>query len=127
MNRSLTLVLIVLAGTSLANAQETPPAKVTVDPWAIVDSMPKQGRLLTGLYATQATLEMCSVDVPEPAATAMSAHRRQLESEMRLDDASGAAAYQAIKSEVEKAGVDCAETSADRQQAAAVIAIYSGQ
>lgn len=127
----LSLALSLLAVlVPAAYAQEAAPAtspKITVDPRAIVDSMPQQGTLLTGLYATQATIELCSVEAGEPATTAMNAHRRQLESEMRMDDATSAAAYAAIKGDVEKAGVDCAEGSADRAQADQVIAIYSGQ
>ncbi|KQN78181.1 hypothetical protein [Devosia sp. Leaf64] len=126
----LSLALSLLAVlVPAAYAQEAAPAtspKITVDPRAIVDSMPQQGTLLTGLYATQATIELCSVEAGEPATTAMNAHRRQLESEMRMDDATSAAAYAAIKGDVEKAGVDCAEGSKDRQQTAEVIAIYSG-
>ena len=56
----------------------------------------------------------------------MSAHRRQLEGELRLDEASGQKAYDTVKADVEKTGVDCAEGSTDRQQADAVVAIYSG-
>lgn len=112
-----------------AYAQDAAPAakpQITVDPRAIVDSMPQQGTLLTGLYATQATIELCSVQAGEPATTAMNAHRRQLESEMRMDEATSKAAYDAIKADVEKTGVDCAEGSKDREQTAEVIAIYAG-
>jgi len=125
------LVLSMLAVlVPAAHAQEAAPAttpEITVDPRAVVDAMPQQGMLLTGLYATQATIELCSVEAGEPATTAMNAHRRQLETEMRMDADTATAAYAAIKSDVEKAGVDCAEGSTDRQQADEVIAIYSGQ
>lgn len=122
------LALLLLAAT-LAGAQAqdaAPETKITVDPRAIVDAMPKQGQLLTGLYATQATVEICGMTVTEPGATAMSAHRRQLEGELRMDAATAEAAYAAVKADVEKTGVDCAEGSADRQQTEAVIAVYSG-
>ncbi|KKB77876.1 hypothetical protein VW35_14630 [Devosia soli] len=125
---SLALSLLAVLAPA-AYAQDAAPAakpNITVDPRAIVDSMPQQGTLLTGLYATQATIELCSVEASEPATTAMNAHRRQLETELRMDEPTAAAAYAAIKSDVEKAGVDCAEGSSDRQQAAQVIAIYSG-
>lgn len=122
------LALLMLA-TTLAGAQAqdaAPETKITVDPRAIVDAMPKQGQLLTGLYATQATVEICGMTVTEPGATAMSAHRRQLEGELRMDAATAEAAYAAVKADVEKTGVDCAEGSPDRQQTEAVIAVYSG-
>lgn len=110
-----------------AQAQEAPAApNITVDPLAIVDAMPQQGMLLTGIYATQATIELCSVTVIEPGTAAMSAHRRQLESELRMDADTAAAAYTAIKGDVEKSGVDCAQGSVDRKQADEVIALYTG-
>ena len=114
-----------LVGLSLtpALAQD---ATITIDPLASINTTTKQGQLLTGLYATQATLEICGIDVIEPGVTAMNAHRRQLETELRLDEPSGVKAYEAVKADVEKAGVDCAEGSPDRQSANAVVAIYSG-
>lgn len=122
------LAVLMLAATLVgAQAQDTTPeTKITVDPHAIVDAMPKQGRLLTGLYATQATIEVCGMTVTEPGVTAMNAHRRQLESELRMDEATGQAAYAAVKADVEKTGIDCAEGSSDRQQTEAVISVYSG-
>ncbi|PXA99794.1 hypothetical protein DMC47_01655 [Nostoc sp. 3335mG] len=124
---ALALVLLALALPTVATAQETPAAPaITVDPRANVDAMPRQGMLLTGLYATQATIELCAVPLGEPAATAMSAHRRQLETELRMDEPTATAAYDAVKADVEKTGLDCAEGSQDRTEADAVIAIYSG-
>ncbi|MBO9590400.1 hypothetical protein [Devosia sp.] len=126
------LALSVLALTIAAPlAQEATPAPeaaptITVDPGAVVDAMPKQGQLLTGLYATQATIELCNITVAEPGVTAMAAHRRQLESEFHLEGDTAVKAYETVKADVEKAGIDCAEGSADRQQTDAVIAVYSG-
>lgn len=122
------LALSVLALTIAAPlAQDATPAPdITVDPHAIVDAMPKQGQLLTGLYATQATIELCNIAVTEPGVTAMAAHRRQLESEFHLEGESATKAYETVKADVEKTGVDCAEGSLDRQQTDAVIAVYSG-
>lgn len=122
------LAALLLAATLMgAQAQEAAPeTKITVDPHAIVDAMPRQGWLLTGLYATQATIEVCGITVTEPGTAAMSAHRRQLESELRMDEATGEAAYAAVKADVEKAGLDCTEGSTDREQTQAVIAVYSG-
>lgn len=130
MPRILLAAALLTLSIGAVQAQEATPApapEITVDPRAIVDAMPQQGMLLTGLYATQATIDLCTVTVTEPAATAMSAHRRQLESDLRMDAATADTAYAAIKGDVEKAGVDCAEGSADRAQADAVIALYSGQ
>jgi hypothetical protein len=127
----LALAFLALAAfVPAVQAQEAAPApkpEITVDPRAIVDAMPQQGLLLTGLYATQATIELCSVTASEPATTAMSAHRRQLETEMRMDADTATKAYDAIKADVEKAGLDCAEGSKDRASADQVIAIYAGQ
>ncbi|MBN9334562.1 hypothetical protein [Devosia sp.] len=136
------LALSVLALTIAAPlAQEAPPAPapaaapapapaaaptITVDPHAIVDAMPKQGQLLTGLYATLATIELCNITVPEPGATAMNAHRRQLENDFHLEGESAQKAYDTVKADVEKTGVDCAEGSVDRKQTDAVIKVYSG-
>lgn len=120
-------VLMLAATLAGAQAQDTAPeTKITVDPRAIVDAMPKQGQLLTGLYATQATIELCNITVAEPGVTAMNAHRRQLESDFHLEGETAVKAYETVKADVEKAGVDCAEGSPDRQQTEAVIAIYSG-
>lgn len=126
------LAFSVLALTIAAPlAQEAAPAPtaaptITVDPSAVVDAMPKQGQLLTGLYATQATIELCNITVAEPGVTAMNAHRRQLETDFHLEGESAVKAYETVKADVEKAGVDCAEGSVDRQQTDAVIAVYSG-
>lgn len=127
----ITLALAVLALTVAAPlAQEATPAPeaptITVDPNAVVDAMPKQGQLLTGLYATQATIELCDITVTEPGVTAMNAHRRQLETDFHLEGESAVKAYETVKADVEKAGIDCTEGSADRQQTDAVIAVYSG-
>lgn len=122
-------VLALTIAAPLAQEATTAPAAaptITVDPGAVVDAMPKQGQLLTGLYATQATIELCNITVTEPGVTAMTAHRRQLESDFHLEGESALKAYETVKADVEKAGVDCAEGSADRQQTDAVIAVYSG-
>ena len=122
-------VLALTIGAPLAQEDTPAPATaptITVDPGAVVDAMPKQGQLLTGLYATQATIELCNITVAEPGVTAMNAHRRQLESDFHLEGESAVKAYETVKADVEKAGIDCAEGSADRQQTEAVIKIYSG-
>jgi hypothetical protein len=125
--RKLLALLLVALALPAAQAQEAAPKPaITVDPLASITAMPKQGTLLTGLYATRATIEICAVPLGEPGATAMNAHQRQLETDLRLDEAGAANAYAAVKADVEKAGVDCAEGSDDRKQADAVINIYSG-
>ena len=121
----LALTIAAPLAQEAAPAPDTPP-KITVDPSAVVDAMPKQGQLLTGLYATQATIELCDIAVTEPGATAMNAHRRQLESEFHLEGETAQKAYDTVKADVEKAGIDCTEGSPDRQQTEAVIAVYSG-
>ena len=125
--RKLLALLLVTLALPAAHAQEAAPKPaITVDPLANITAMPKQGTLLTGLYATRATIEICAVPLIEPGATAMNAHQRQLETDLRLDETGAANAYAAVKADVEKAGVDCAEGSDDRKQADAVIGIYSG-
>lgn len=121
----LALTIAAPLAQEAAPAPATPP-KITVDPSAVVDAMPKQGQLLTGLYATQATIELCNITVAEPGVTAMNAHRRQLESEFHLEGETAQKAYDTVKADVEKAGIDCTEGSPDRQQTEAVIAVYSG-
>ena len=121
----LALTIAAPLAQEAAPAPDTPP-KITVDPSAVVDAMPKQGQLLTGLYATQATIELCNITVAEPGVTAMNAHRRQLESEFHLEGETAQKAYDTVKADVEKAGIDCTEGSPDRQQTEAVIAVYSG-
>ncbi|SFV38870.1 hypothetical protein SAMN05216456_3661 [Devosia crocina] len=122
----LALSLNAAVAQDQAPQEPAPGQSVTIDPLAKVNSSNRQSELLTGLYATQATIELCGIDVIEPGVTAMAAHRRQLQGELRMDEATGESAYAAIKADVEKAGVDCAEGSTDRTQANAVIAIYSG-
>lgn len=128
MNRLALAALVVAASLAPAFAQDQAPAapQITIDPAASVAKLPRSAEVLTGLYATLATLELCNVDVPEPARTGMSAHRRQMEASLSMDEATGTKAYEVVRTDVEKAGVDCAETSTDRQQANAVIAIYNG-
>lgn len=125
---ALSVIALTIAAPLAQEAAPAPAAAptITVDPGAVVDVMPKQGQLLTGLYATQATIELCNITVAEPGVTAMNAHRRQLETDFRLEGESAVKAYEAVKADVEKAGIDCTEGSPDRQQTDAVIAVYSG-
>lgn len=118
------VLAVFLAGLATATAQ-TP--QITVDPKATVNVPPRTVSLLTGLYATLATVEICEIEVMEPAATGMAAHRRDLESQLSLDEPAAEKAYDAVHADVEKSGLDCAAGSADREQADAIIAIYSGQ
>jgi hypothetical protein len=120
---------LVAASLAPAFAQDAAPAaapQITIDPAAAVNQLPRSAQILTGLYATLATLEICAIDIPEPARTGMSAHRRQMEASLSMDEATGTKAYDVVRVDVEKTGVDCSETSTDRQQADAVIAIYNG-
>jgi len=102
-------------------------ATLTIDPGAIIDKMPQSANVLTGLYATLATLELCGVSVPDPVDAAMSAHRQQMETSLAMDAATGAKAYETVRADVEKTGIDCAEGSAERQQADAVVALYAAE
>lgn len=120
------LCALSFAPVSAQDQSPAAPAEITINPSAPIAQLPKSAQVLTGLYATLATLEICAVDVPEPARTGMSAHRRQMEATLSMDEAMGAKAYDVVRADVEKAGVNCAEASPDRAQADAVIAIYNG-
>lgn len=122
----LALAALALAASLLPVSAQDAPQVITVDPNAAISQLPKSAQLLTGLYATLATLELCAVEAPEPAATGMNAHRRQMEAELRMDGETATAAYQRVRADVEKAGIDCTDGSSDRQQADAVVAIYAG-
>jgi hypothetical protein len=128
---SATLMLATL-GLSPAFAQQdlttdaagAANAQVTIDPSAAVSAMPQTANILTGLYATLATVELCDIAVSDTVTTAMDAHRTQMETSLSMDEATSTKAYDTVRADVEKTGVDCAEGSTDRQQAEAVAALY---
>ena len=125
-----TLALLALSLVPAA-AQEAAPtptqpaaADIAIDPAANV-AQPKQADLLTGLYATRAVIEICSVAV-EPAVTdAMAADEERLAAALRLDAAASEEGYATVKASVERTAPDCAEGSADRAGVDAVTSIYA--
>ena len=130
----LALLLAACLGTVPALAQEqdlttdaqgAASAHLTIDPRAHPDATPPAVAMLTGLYATLATVDVCGIAVAAPVDAAMLAHRQQLETGLAMDAATGEKAYAAVHDDVEKAGLDCAEGSSDRQQTDAVIALYA--
>lgn len=125
---------ILLAGMSMAQAQDvkpapidTPPAteNLTVDPMATLDVTPKRANLLTGMYATKAVIELCNVPVDAAILTRMSDDQASLETSMQMDAATATKAYEQVKADVTKTKPDCNEGSVDRQGVDAVVGIYT--
>ena len=127
------LTLLALGTASLAAQEAAPaaapaaPANIVVDPLAPIDNTPKNANLLTGLYATKAVIELCSVTVDPAVLTRMTADQRRFETGMGMDEAAGDKAYAGIKADVERTTPDCADGSTDRQSVDAVVALYANQ
>lgn len=129
------LTLLALGTASLAAQEVTPaapaapaaPANIVVDPLAPIDNTPKNANLLTGLYATKAVIELCSVTVDPAVLERMTADQRRFETGMGIDAAGGDKAYEGIKADVERTTPDCGEASPDRQSVDAVVSIYANQ
>lgn len=121
--------LALTLGTSVA--QEVPAAappaapEIVVDPAATLNTSPKQANMLTGFYATQAVIELCSVALEPNIVEGMTADRARLENALGLDATAAAAAYAQVKADVEKTEPDCADGSPDRIGVDAVTAIYA--
>lgn len=131
MIRPLAILAVLLATTGAGLAQEaattTPaPTDIQIAPGAAIDVMPKQAKMLTGIYATQAIIDICSITVPEPVATKMGNDRARFEAGIGLDAAGAKEAYDKIKTNVASTSPDCAEGSADRKNVEAVLTIYAG-
>ena len=119
-------VLALISGASVA--QEAAPAaapEIVVDPAATINTTPKQANMLTGFYATQAVIELCSVAIEPAIAEGMAADRARLEASLSMDAAAATAAYAQVKADVEKTTPDCADGSPDRAGIDAVTAIYA--
>jgi hypothetical protein len=119
-------VLALISGA--ATAQEAAPTtapEIVVDPAASIDTTPKQANMLTGFYATQAVIELCSVAIEPNIAEGMAADRARLETALSMDAPTAAAAYAQVKADVEKTQPDCADGSPDRIGVDAVTAIYA--
>jgi hypothetical protein len=131
MIRPLSILAVLLATTTMGFAQEasttTPAATdIQVNPSANVNVMPKQADMLTGIYATQAVIDICAITVPEPVAAKMGSDRSRFESLIGLDAAGAVEAYKKIKDSVAATTPDCAEGSADRKNVEAVLTLYAG-
>ena len=119
-------VLAVLSGASVAQeVAPAAPADIVIDPTASLNTTPKQANMLTGFYATQAVIELCSVAIEPNIAEGMAADRARLETALSMDATAAAAAYAQVKADVEKTQPDCAEGSPDRAGVDAVTAIYA--
>ena len=119
--------LALTLGAPLAQEAAAPAAapEIVIDPAATIDNTPKQANMLTGFYATQAVIELCSVAIEPAIAEGMAADRARLETALSMDAAAVETAYAKVKADVEKTSPDCAEGSADRQGVDAVTAIYA--
>lgn len=119
-------VLALTLGASVAQ-EAVPPAAadIVVDPAAAIPTSPKQANMLTGFYATQAVIELCSVAIEPNIAEGMAADRARLETALSMDAATATAAYAKVKADVEKTGPDCTDGSPDRIGVDAVTAIYA--
>lgn len=137
MIRTFAALTLLLVGTASLAAQEAAPApapaaappaaNVVVDPMAPIDNTPKNANLLTGLYATKAVIELCSVTVDPAVLTRITNDQKRFEAGMGMDGATGEKAYAQVKADVEKTTPDCAEGSPDRKSVEAVVSIYATQ
>ena len=132
MIRSIAALAVFAVLTGAAVAQEAAPAvpaatDIVVDPAAQFNTSPKQANMLTGFYATQAVIELCSLTVEPAVAEGMAADRARLETALSLDIPSAEKAYTQVKADVEKTTPDCADGSTDRISVDAVTAIYKAQ
>ena len=131
MIRSLAIAAFVLATASAGYAQEasttTPaPTDIQIDPSAAINVMSKQANMRTGIYATQAVIDICAITVPEPVATKMGNDRKRFETGVGLAASGATEAYEKVKTSVTATTPDCAEGSADRKNVEAVLALYAG-
>jgi hypothetical protein len=131
MIRSLAIAAFVLATASAGYAQEasttTPaPTDIQIDPSATINVMSKQANMLTGIYATQAVIDICAITVPEPVATRMGNDRKRFETGVGLDATGATEAYDKVKTSVTATTPDCAEGSPDRKNVEAVLSLYAG-
>ena len=135
MIRSLAVLAFVAAGLGSVAAQEIAPAApaapsaadIVVNPAAVVSNTPKQANMLTGLYATRAVIELCSVTIEPDVLSGIEADQARLEQSLNMDTPTGATAYAKVKADVEKTSPDCAEGSVDRASVDAVVSIYANQ
>ncbi|SEP60268.1 hypothetical protein SAMN05428969_0073 [Devosia sp. YR412] len=121
--------LALLTGSVIAQEAVAPPAAsdIVIDPAATLNTSPKQANMLTGFYATQAVIELCSVSVEPDVLEGMAADRTRLETALSMDAAASASAYAQVKADVEKTTPDCTDGSTDRISVDAVTAIYKAQ
>lgn len=132
MIRPLAALAFLAIGLGAATAQDNLPVQPTapeivVDPTATVDNTPKQANLLTGLYATKAVIELCTVTIEPAVSAGIDADQKRLETSLGMDPATSEKAYAQVKADVERTTPDCAEGSPDRLSVDAVTAIYQAQ
>jgi hypothetical protein len=130
MIRPLALLGLLAFAVAPAVAQEIVPAQpapssIVVDPNAVIDNSSRQANLLTGFYATKATIELCAVVIDPAILAGMDADQLRLEAGLGLDAATALKAYERVKADVVKTEPDCTEGSPDRLGIDAVTAIYT--
>lgn len=124
----LVAAIIITATTGFALAAGTTPSAppdIEVDAGATINTVSKKTSMLTGLYATQAVIDICSISVSGPVATRMGNDRTRFEAAIGLDASSAAEAYQKIKANVASTSPDCTQGSSDRQEVEAVLTLYA--
>jgi hypothetical protein len=131
MIRTLAALTLLASALGAAAAQEatpaTPaPADIVVDPTASIGA-PPQANLLTGLYATLVTIDICDITVEPAVRTGMDTDRKRLETALGLDATGVTEAYARVESDMRTVEPDCAEGSPDRASVDAVTAIYADQ
>lgn len=125
-------LVLALAASTASFAQEattTAPAdtQVTVDASANVRALPKAVDVLTGLYATLATVEICEIVLDPAIEAAIDVDRASMEAAAAFDEPTGEKAYQAVLADVRKTNPDCADGSPDRIGVDAVTAVYASR
>ena len=133
MIRSIAALATAALLTGAVVAQEAAPAnptaapEIVIDPAAQLNTSSKQVNMLTGFYATQAVIELCSLPIDADITAGMAADRTRLETALSMDTPTGEAAYTKVKADVEKTAPDCTDGSPDRISVDAVTAIYNAQ
>ena len=123
------LFAFVAAGAAVAQQTTIPPAdaQVTIDPTANPGALPRGLQILTGLYATLATAEICEVTIEPDIAEGIAADRARMEQSVGFDQEAVDKAYAAVLADVKKTEPDCTDGSPDRQGIDAVTAIYASR
>jgi hypothetical protein len=115
MHRILTAAAIfALAGTSTSLAQAITP----ITP----ESQPPN--LLADIYVSEAIINYCKLDVEKAVLDKMVLHAKDLQIQMRIDDATAKKSYDEFVATIKAAAPDCKEGSAPLKTVAEITARY---